>query len=222
VAFFSLLSKTQDSGVRRLGVTQELLSLVTGLAHYLKLLIRIGLQGSLKLERETKTAEGLNIFLNELGHLETVKEQDNILDDANGRAGLAAEESDLCHHCLVPTDDECLKIGVKRWHMQHLQCSNCRRNIGDELGVEHATWSEEEQRAWCPECSRNGYQAADAVAAVEFVSRLQQYVYLLRVALARLLSVLRSGGALPHTSGMPSALYRFDVGRTDCPQKILI
>lgn len=49
VAFFSLLSKTQDTGVRKLGVTQELLSLVTGLAHYLKLLIRIGLQGALKL-----------------------------------------------------------------------------------------------------------------------------------------------------------------------------
>ena len=49
VAFFSLLSKTQETGVRKLGVTQELLSLVTGLAHYLKLLIRISLQGALRL-----------------------------------------------------------------------------------------------------------------------------------------------------------------------------
>lgn len=37
--------------MRKLGVTQELLSLVTGLAHYLKLLIRISLQGALKLVR---------------------------------------------------------------------------------------------------------------------------------------------------------------------------
>lgn len=49
VAFFTLLSKTQETGVRKLGITQELLSLVTGLAHYLKLLIRISLQGALKL-----------------------------------------------------------------------------------------------------------------------------------------------------------------------------
>ena len=49
VAFFTLLSKTQETGVRKLGVTQELLSLVTGLAHYLKLLLRITLQGALKL-----------------------------------------------------------------------------------------------------------------------------------------------------------------------------
>jgi hypothetical protein len=51
VAFFRLISDTQDGGVRKLGVTQELLSLVTGLAHYLKLLIRISLQGSLRLVR---------------------------------------------------------------------------------------------------------------------------------------------------------------------------
>jgi len=49
VAFFTLLSRNQETGVRKLGVTQELLSLVTGLAHYLKLLIRISLQGALKL-----------------------------------------------------------------------------------------------------------------------------------------------------------------------------
>lgn len=49
VNFFSLLSHTQESGVRRLGMTQELLSLVTGLAHYLKILIRIALTCALKL-----------------------------------------------------------------------------------------------------------------------------------------------------------------------------
>ncbi len=51
VNFFSLLSHTQESGVRRLGMTQELLSLVTGLAHYLKILIRIALTCALKLVR---------------------------------------------------------------------------------------------------------------------------------------------------------------------------
>jgi hypothetical protein len=63
VSFFSLLSKTQDPTARKLGVTQELLSLVTGLAHYLKLLIRICLQGALRLERETQNSDGLYEFL---------------------------------------------------------------------------------------------------------------------------------------------------------------
>src|SRR5579862_2760603 len=51
VNFFSLLSKTYEIGVRRLGITQELLSLVTGLAHYLKILIRLALTASLRLVR---------------------------------------------------------------------------------------------------------------------------------------------------------------------------
>ncbi|KAF5355304.1 hypothetical protein D9758_005981 [Tetrapyrgos nigripes] len=52
VELFTLLSHTQETGSRRMGMTQELLALVTGLAHYLKILIRIALTGALKLERE--------------------------------------------------------------------------------------------------------------------------------------------------------------------------
>lgn len=49
VNFFSLLSHSKETDVRQMGITQELLSLVTGLAHYLKVLIRIALTGALKL-----------------------------------------------------------------------------------------------------------------------------------------------------------------------------
>lgn len=55
VELFTLLSHTQETGSRRMGMTQELLALVTGLAHYLKILIRIALTGALKLERENET-----------------------------------------------------------------------------------------------------------------------------------------------------------------------
>jgi hypothetical protein len=69
VAFFSLLSKTQDGGGRKLGVTQDLLTLVTGLAHYLKLLIRICLQGALRIEKERQVSDGLYRFLDDLDDL---------------------------------------------------------------------------------------------------------------------------------------------------------
>ena len=39
VDLFTLLSHTNETGARRMGMTQELLALVTGLAHYLKILI---------------------------------------------------------------------------------------------------------------------------------------------------------------------------------------
>ncbi|KAH8093809.1 RhoGAP-domain-containing protein [Cristinia sonorae] len=66
VDLFTLLSHTQETGARRMGMTQELLALVTGLAHYLKILIRIALTGALKLEREHHVREAIASFLDKL------------------------------------------------------------------------------------------------------------------------------------------------------------
>ncbi|RDB23715.1 Rho-type GTPase-activating protein 1 [Hypsizygus marmoreus] len=72
VELFTLLSHTQETGSRRMGMTQELLALVTGLAHYLKILIRIALTGALKLEREQSVREAMASFLDKL-HLLAVQ-----------------------------------------------------------------------------------------------------------------------------------------------------
>lgn len=72
VELFTLLSHTQETGSRRMGMTQELLALVTGLAHYLKILIRIALTGALKLEREGIVKEPMGSFLDKL-HLLAVQ-----------------------------------------------------------------------------------------------------------------------------------------------------
>ncbi|CAE6457701.1 unnamed protein product [Rhizoctonia solani] len=54
VDLFTLLSHSSSNDPKHSGsgMSQDLLALVTGLAHYLKILIRIALTGSLKLERE--------------------------------------------------------------------------------------------------------------------------------------------------------------------------
>ncbi|GJN89320.1 hypothetical protein Rhopal_002300-T1 [Rhodotorula paludigena] len=69
VNFFMLLSHTHETGARKMSITQELLSLVTGLAHYLKILIRIALTGSLKLERDHGNAQAIGLFLGRLDRL---------------------------------------------------------------------------------------------------------------------------------------------------------
>lgn len=70
VDLFTLLSRTQDStSQRKVGMTQELLSLVTGLAHYLKILIRIALTGALKLERDYGNSAAMEGFLDKLHRL---------------------------------------------------------------------------------------------------------------------------------------------------------
>ena len=195
-----MLSKSQETGVRKLGVTQELLSLVTGLAHYLKLLIRISLQGALKLEKEKKSVAGLNRFLDKLQDLDLLKEADEYMGMDGGTAELAKDQSDLCYKCGESIDEECVKHDQLRWHKNHLMCDYCHNIIGDDL--RNGRWSSSESTVVCRRCFEDRHKAPDATLTYEYVSRLKQYVYLLRVALARLLSVLRKGGALPHTSGM--------------------
>jgi hypothetical protein len=199
VAFFSLLSKTQETGVRKLGVTQELLALVTGLAHYLKLLIRICLQGALKVERDQESSDGLHQFLDDLSDMEAIKNDDRSLEATTGTPGLAASMSDHCVSCRRPLEDECARCDDKRWHLACLKCTNCSRELGQNL--EDVRWSETEQRIFCNNCES---RAPGSVAGFERVSRLQQYVFLLRVALARLLEMLRTSGTLPHTSDDPN------------------
>lgn len=80
--------------------------------------------------------------------------------------------------------------------MSCLTCSNCNRELKGYL--DDVMLLEVEQRVLCTNCAS---QVPDARGPFERVTRLKQYVYLLRVALARLLLRLREGGTLPHTSG---------------------
>jgi hypothetical protein len=66
VDLFTLLQKpNRNAG----GMTQELLALVTGLAHYLKVLIRIALTAALKLDREHGKEDSITLFLDSLNVL---------------------------------------------------------------------------------------------------------------------------------------------------------
>ncbi|KAJ5698807.1 hypothetical protein N7462_000812 [Penicillium macrosclerotiorum] len=197
VAFFALLSKTQETGVRKLGVTQELLSLVTGLAHYLKLLIRIGLQGALKLERDQSAPDGLNNFLAHLANQESLaplEEDENApVDLMAGVEGLADQLSDCCATCKEPIDDECVRCGDNRWHIKppHVTCSSCEKDLSSDLP--DALFNESDGRIYCTACAHQNNVSSTAQAGFVQVSKLQQFVFLLRVALARLLAVLRAG-----------------------------
>lgn len=207
VAFFALLSKTQETGVQKLGVTQELLSLVTGLAHYLKLLIRIGLQGALKLEREKRAADGLHRFLDHLGDLEALRpatEEESAAELMISVDGLANQLSDCCVACREPIDDECVMSADQRWHVKppHLSCTACQRDLLSNLP--DAVYNSKDKRAYCKNCAAQRSIPSEAGQFVR-VSKLQQFVFLLRVALARLLAVLRAGGTVPPAPGDANA-----------------
>jgi hypothetical protein len=198
VAFFQLLAESQDTGVRRLGVTQELLSLVTGLAHYLKLMIRICLSGALKLERETSSAEGLESFLEDISKLDDRLEADGQRDAKADAEAYVDKSADTCTVCNKAVEDKCFRKDKRVLHTQCLACYKCARDFSDDAGA--ARWSERDQRVSCDVHAPSDTRAGGFIP----VSRLLQYVHLLRVAHARLLANLRTSGALPHTSDDPN------------------
>ncbi|KAK1811514.1 Rho-type GTPase activating protein Rga1 [Friedmanniomyces endolithicus] len=203
VAFFQLLAESQDTGVRRLGVTQELLSLVTGLAHYLKLMIRICLSGALRLERETGSADGLESFLEDISKLDDRLEVDSLRNSHADAESYVDKTADTCAVCDKAVEDKCFRRGdgqqtSRVLHTHCLVCTKCQRDYSDDPG--DARWTERDQRVWC-----ENHAPPDArVGGFVRVTRLTQYVHLLRVAHARLLATLRTSGALPHTSDDPN------------------
>lgn len=199
MAFFALLSNNRDGLSKRVGVTQDLLTLVTGLAHYLKLLIRIGLQGALKFEREASSINGLVAFLDELADMTYVSEESSLESNAT-LLRLAQSQLNVCPECQAPIDEQCLRIGGLRWHLNHLHCSMCHRDLEHGSDLEHTKWNEQERHIYCSQCDEVHQFPLPYIPGVNSVSRLQQFVFLLRIALARLLAVLKSSGALPPTT----------------------
>lgn len=196
VAFFQLLAESQGTGVRRLGVTQELLSLVTGLAHYLKLLIRICLQGSLRLERDTDSEQGLHQFLDEINTLEPRLEAEEAGEAGVDLSNFVDTTADTCPICSREVEDRCYRHGEHVFHTGCMECEICHRDLKSSL--DSARWDTNSQRLTCSACTGDypGVQSGFVL-----ITRLRQYVHLLRVAHARILATLRTSGALPHTSG---------------------
>lgn len=192
VAFFSLLSKAQHTESKKLGVTQELLSLVTGLAHYLKLLIRICLQGALRLEHESRSSDGLYLFLDDLGDLDSLRMEEISLHALSTSSKLSAKDSDHCGRCGKSIEDECARHGSLRWHIHCVGCSRCGKELGRRLSDAH--FNAFDKKTYCSNCI--AISTHDAVP-FEHITKLQQYVFLLSVALARLLDMLRSSGVIP-------------------------
>ncbi|KAG2228706.1 hypothetical protein INT48_001980 [Thamnidium elegans] len=178
--FFSLFSHTQESGLRKIGITQDLLSLVTGLAHYLKVLIRIGLTGALRLERKNDSKSGaISRFLSQLMELANKKRQ--YLHEADYTVS-----SDLCQSCRNPCEDVCYRFQAYLWHDACFACSQCCAPLRNEYAD---TFINNQSLAIvCKKCITP--QSEGFSRGVEYISKLKQSSFLLRVALRRLYSLL--------------------------------
>jgi hypothetical protein len=145
------------------------------------------------------------LFLEELSNLDATRDTKQSLETTQGLSqNLADSHSDLCVKCRLTIEDECVKFEESRWHLYCLTCVGCNREL--KGSPSDAMWTPEERgRVVCHNCASARYP--DARVGFQHVTRLKQYIFLLRVALARLLVMLRQGGTIPHTSGKYLLLY---------------
>ena len=137
-----------------------------------------------------KTAIG--DFLNKLVELgqsegQAAANNDPVKFDERFKVGDMDVKSDLCMSCRSSVEESSVRFKSSRWHATCFSCSKCRRELSQELSS--ATYDSAENKILCSSCTRPG-----AIKGFEPITQLQQYTFLLRVALKRLFSLLRVKG----------------------------
>ncbi|KAF7728777.1 hypothetical protein EC973_005615 [Apophysomyces ossiformis] len=187
IRVLSLLSQNEEAGqTKTLDITQELLNLVTNLAQNLKVLIRFGLTEALRLEHQFHVECAISRFLSTLLQLEKkrvwIAGRYWFKDDPLGiDPATVTSESDRCRRCSKLIEDECFQKGHDRWHTSCFFCSQCGYRISQNL---QKTFLAEEDTLLCGSCSKD--YPLPSEPNVVHVTQSEQYLYLLKVALARL------------------------------------
>ncbi|KAI8055076.1 hypothetical protein BDF22DRAFT_618310 [Syncephalis plumigaleata] len=184
ISFFTILSHTQEVGVQMVGVTQDLLQLVTRLAHFLKNLIRVALTGALRLEHQYGSTMAVFDFLNKITELAGHSHVATVDLDLN-------LTSDQCRSCHITLEEPCIRHGNSRWHLACLRCSLCNRTLSDDLSM--ARFQPDEHKLMCVPCATTAN--VEVVDGFRRITQLEQYTFLLRVAQQRLTGLLKMKGA---------------------------
>jgi len=176
VNFFSLL--THKNSIPRQDTTQEFLTLVTTLAHTLKILIRSALRGALKLENVYGVKTALDSFLAKfltLGEMQSELRQQQLM--SSSEYNIQSEYCPLCHKSV---EEECIKLNDSRWHSNCFYCQTCKKNLYETFETE-ARMDATNKKIYCKNCC-----PPNSIDGFVHVTQLEQYTFLLKFALKRL------------------------------------
>ncbi|OUM60823.1 hypothetical protein PIROE2DRAFT_69689 [Piromyces sp. E2] len=176
VNFFSLL--THKNGIPRQDTTQEFLTLVTTLAHTLKILIRSALRGALKLENVYNDKTALDSFLAKfltLGEMQSELRQQQLMSSTE-----YSIQSEYCPLCHKSVEEECIKLNDSRWHSHCFYCQTCKKNLYETF-EEEARMDPTNKKIYCKNCC-----TPECISGFVHVTQLEQYTFLLKFALKRL------------------------------------
>lgn len=188
MSYLAILRKSNnisDSGL----LSAELLLVITGCAHYLKLLIRIGLGNTAKLNKLRGDTLALDRFLLIIKSYEEVESSEKNTSDPSksiyARLSVPPSATDACYVCLKSIEKSCVRFNNLRWHHKCFECSQCHRKASPEFKVESFLFGSDDL-VICTECSKtNNQPGIGYTLGFSRVSDLSQLAYLLKIAVFR-------------------------------------
>ncbi|KAL6948465.1 hypothetical protein ACO0QE_000931 [Hanseniaspora vineae] len=182
--YLQLLRKSTLQSDNNEITVSNVMSIINGLSHYLKLLIRYGLYNALEYNKRSHSTNALVKFLREtnknLNYPASSNPFDFILD-------VPIDSTDCCSACNKYIQQDCIKYQEnKRWHIQCFNCSDCGKLI-NKYDILDATYNKKTQKVFCPLCSMNDPESHPGFKPV---TKLLQLIYLLKVALIKTKTVM--------------------------------
>jgi hypothetical protein len=124
----------------------------------------------------------------ELGSLSESADNSRFKVDQRAKIVEMDVKSDLCMTCRNSVEETCIRFNVMRWHSRCLTCHVCHREVATTFA--DASYDTIDNRVLCPLHAKS-----TSSKGFEKVTQLQQYIFLLRVALKRLYSLLKIKGS---------------------------
>lgn len=179
-------------------LSAELLSIITSLAHYLKLLIRMGLQNALKVNKLTGTDDATKRFLAIISTGEAFNNDIQPLPATIALMNKALEvplsATDICKKCSKYVEKQCINYNHVRWHVKCFKCTKCGhsidaiKNAPDNVNKQATLdipvhYDENEKAMYCDSCAQS--KPGISMKSFQYITDLEQLTYLLKIAISR-------------------------------------
>ncbi|XBW36714.1 hypothetical protein QEN19_002290 [Hanseniaspora menglaensis] len=152
------------------------MSIINGISHYLKLLIKFGIYNALEYNKNAHSTNALEKFLREVNKSTQFKNTPfSFIKD------VSIDSNDSCEGCHKYIQQECIMFQNKRWHVNCMKCDKCKKTI-ERYDILDANFNKKTEKVLCPLCSTSD---PNSVSGFKPVTRLEHLTYLLKIALIK-------------------------------------
>lgn len=137
--YLQLLRKLGTENKNETITISSFMSVITGLAHFLKLLTRFGLYTALENNKLTHSVNPLLRFLRE------VEKNELFENNPFQYIKTPVNATDSCAGCNKYIQEECIQFYEHRWHIACFTCSSCHKNINPR-SLTDPTFNKEKKR----------------------------------------------------------------------------